>query len=452
MQVNHVDFRPSIHPYSLTTAGGNPTDIIICVDGSNSVFQSEWEDQIDAVGAIISYYEPFLGDIKIALSSFSTGFQLYQDLTDSYTQLINTVNNLYDLFPGGVTEFNIGITKCIEILDPLQNANARNGVNKVMALTLDGSLVGSTIIPDSISASNSFKQGTVTAFNTNGISGVIKIIGVTAAADPLYVPALSGTTPPVFEFQDGVGDVLVSGGGVADQDYWFLNEFTDFIDLASEIAEQSIAVDITSVMNSGSYTSQSAELFNADGTVIPYGENIQHVEKHAFFVPDVVSSPAFRYLSLNLDENSTGSAIFNSSHFGVIVEGVIGSSIAKIKDNSNTFINSIFIQTSVVKFKHIMIRNQNPFSSPRWSFTIEDHTEYSTADLLNGDGPNEFQNFENIPYAGVFPLDPLLFTNSQGIGENGNPHFVSIGSDGTYGFHLSSTPNNCYIKGTYVLI
>ena len=75
MQINHLDFRPSIHPYSLTNGGIQPTDIFVCFDASSSV-NSGGTDNFElcrqALIEIVNYFEPFLGPIRIGMSIFST--------------------------------------------------------------------------------------------------------------------------------------------------------------------------------------------------------------------------------------------------------------------------------------------------------------------------------------------------------------------------------------------
>jgi len=461
MEFNHIDFRPSIVPFSLTTIGNAPTDLIICIDKSGSVSNEEFLLQLNAISNIVNYLSVYMvsngGNLKLALSTFSTNFNLILSLTGTADTVLNEgLNLLNSESPGGSTSTDEAFEGCLQQLSPSLNNEARTDARKVILFTLDGtvSITGGNLV-NTLDITNSFKQGTFNStYNPDSINGVIKMVGITSAADPVYVPGLSGTVPPVVEVQSGVGSVLISGGGVSNQDYWFLNEFSDFIDIASSIAEQSLSYATSDLINSGSYTSQSAEQFLDNGTVVPFGTNIQHVEKHSFFIKN--TTPNGAYLTLNLDENSTSNRILNSSHFGVIVEGVIGGT-----PSTTLFgpFNSAFRPIRIAKFKHTMIRNQNTNAAqnqnqPSWKFEIEENMQSSTADFLV---PGVFIGNQSFPVgfdlSGInAPLDPCLLVSSEGKGNNGVHSVVYDPSDNTFNFSITGMMNNTYIKGTYLLI
>lgn len=468
MEFNHIDFRPSIVPFSLTTIGNAPTDLIICIDRSGSVSGEQYLLQLEAINDIVNYLSVYLisngGNLKIALSVFSSEFDIFQTLTGvADTVLGNGLTALNNTVPGGSTKTNFAFRGCIRHLCPSVNNEARTDVRKVILFTLDGNVTStSNVLTETLQYTNSFKEGTFNSdHNPDSINGVIKMVGITSAADPIYVPGLSGTAPPIISDVPGQGDVLIGGGGVTNQDYWFLNEFADFVDIASSIAEQSLSYATSDLINSGSYTSQSAEQFLDNGTVVPFGTNIQHVEKHSFFIknatPGNVSNITGAYLTLNLDENSTSNRILNSSHFGVIVEGVIGGIIATTLFGP---LNSLFRPRKIVKFKHTMIRNRNPSAAqdqnqPSWKFEIEENIQPSTADFIV---PGAIINNPNFPsgFDGPIgintPFDPCLTVSSEGKGNNGPHPVIYNPNNNTFNFFITGIITNTYIKGTYLLI
>jgi len=467
MEVNHIDFRPSIVPFSLTTIGDEPTDLIICIDRSSSVLDDQYIDQLNAIEQIVNYLSIYLisneGNLKVALSTFSGAFSLVQSLTGNADTLLGEgLTALNGTEPGGSTKTNFAFRECIRHLCPSINSEARTGVRKVILFTLDGSITSvNNVLAETVQYTNSFKLGTFNSdHNPDSINGIIKMVGITSAADPVYVPGLSGTAPPIINVVPGQGDTLIGGGGVANQDYWFLDQFEDFIDIASSIAEESLTVDNAQVINSGSYTSQSAEQFLDDGTVVPFGDNIQHVEKHSFFVKDAPTNTSTPYLTLNLDENSTGSRILNSSHFGVIVEGVIGSGTATTLFGP---LNSIFLPHKIVKFKHTMIRDQNTNTAedqnqPSWKFEVEENMDPTDTQYLSI-GPNFINGFASNPAfpfgfqpANSFPIDPILSVSSEGKGSNNFHSVVYNPSNNTFNFFITGIAGETYIKGTYLLI
>lgn len=468
MEFNHIDFRPSIVPFSLTTIGNAPTDLIICIDKSASVSNEEFLLQLNAISNIVNYLSVYMisngGNLKLALSTFSTDFNLILGLTGTADTILNEgLNLLNSESPGGSTSTDEAFEGCLQQLSPSLNNEARTDARKVILFTLDGtvSTSGGNLV-NTLDITNSFKQGTFNStYNPDSINGIIKMVGITSAADPVYVPGLSGIVPPVVELQPGIGTVLISGGGVSNQDYWFLNEFSDFVDIASSIAEQSLSYATSDLINSGSYTSQSAEQFLDNGTVVPFGTNIQHVEKHSFFIknatPGNVDNITGAYLTLNLDENSTSNRILNSSHFGVIVEGVIGGTTATTLFGP---FNYVFLPRKIVKFKHTMIRNRNPNASsaqnqPSWKFEIEEDMDPTLTIILAASGPNSLNGnpqFPGFDYTSNLPLDPCLPVSSEGKGNNNFHPVIYNSSNNTFNFFITGMINNTYIKGTYLLI